>query len=352
MHLMENQLSLWDRANKKIIFQKTLLFIIILKVSSASIAQDTFSIVAADSASRKVGSAGASCVNLISFGITDAGFLGDLLPDTGAINTQSFYLAGNQQNARIRMRAGDAPDEIISWLTTNDAAGNSGQRQYGVAGFVGASAAAAGFTGSDCFDYKNHITGSINGIAYAIQGNILLNQAVLDSMEAKFRNTDGGLECRLMAALQGANVIGADTRCAQYYTSSLFAFLKVAEPNDQYGFPSFNISVISNANLPFEPIDSLQKIFIEQMNCNILSVEEKPEHGNLKIYPNPGSDAITIAVSDVSGKLNIKLLDIFGRIIIEEESFGSQINLYIAHLPRGVYFLKANNFAHQRLIKN
>ena len=67
-------------------------------------AQDTFSIVCADSVTRQVGSAGASCVDLIAFGITDASFLSDIFPDSGAINTQAAYQPGNQENARFRMR--------------------------------------------------------------------------------------------------------------------------------------------------------------------------------------------------------------------------------------------------------
>src|SRR6266513_1144754 len=93
--------------------------LIVLIVISKVYSQDTFSIVAADSSTREVGSAGASCVDLFSAGIADATFLGDLLPDTGSINTQAYYIASNQNNARARMRAGDTPSQIISWLTLN-----------------------------------------------------------------------------------------------------------------------------------------------------------------------------------------------------------------------------------------
>ena len=80
-------------------------------------------------------------------------------------------------------------------------------------------------------DYKNHIVGP----NYAIQGNILSGQAILDSMEARFLATPGPLADKLMAALQGANVPGADTRCLANGTSSLSAFLRVAKPNDLPG---------------------------------------------------------------------------------------------------------------------
>ncbi|HQW25226.1 MAG TPA: hypothetical protein PLV75_04695, partial [Saprospiraceae bacterium] len=65
-------------------------------INTSLSAQDTFSIVAADSTTREVGSAGASCVDLFAAGLADPSFLGQLLPDTGAINTQAFYLPTNQ----------------------------------------------------------------------------------------------------------------------------------------------------------------------------------------------------------------------------------------------------------------
>jgi uncharacterized Ntn-hydrolase superfamily protein len=197
-------------------------------ISFASKSQDTFSIVALDSASREIGSAGASCLDLDAVGISNPAFLTDILPDTGVVNTQSYFMQANQDNARIRMRAGDSPAQIISWLVANDAVSNPEFKQYGIVGFTGNTPSAAAHTGNTCINYKNHITGSTNGFYYAIQGNILKGQEILDSMEAGFRNTNGTLACRIMAAMQGANVVGADTRCITENTSSLFAFLQVA----------------------------------------------------------------------------------------------------------------------------
>ena len=61
-------------------------FIFSLLLSSGLSAQDTFSIVAMDSETGAVGSAGASCVDLFNFpGLSDH-FLGQLIPGLGAIN--------------------------------------------------------------------------------------------------------------------------------------------------------------------------------------------------------------------------------------------------------------------------
>jgi hypothetical protein len=71
-----------------------------------------------------------------------------------------------------------------------------------------------------------------------------------------------------MAALQGANTVGADRRCSANKSSSLFAFIKVAQKDDIFGEPSFNLSVRTHAGEFIEPIDSLQILFDNQyLSC-------------------------------------------------------------------------------------
>lgn len=314
-------------------------------------AQDTFSIVAADSTSRQVGSAGASCVDLFAAGFLDDSFLGDLLPDTGAINTQAFYLPANQNNARIRMRAGDTPNEIIGWLSKHDSQNNPTIRQYGIVGFTGSDVSSAGYTGVNTNNYKNHITGSIDGIYYSIQGNILLNQGVLDAMEANFRNASGDLACRLMAALQGANIIGADTRCAPDETSSLFAFLKVAEPTDAYGSPSLKVSVRTRDNTGIEPIDSLQSIFNAQHNCSTTSIDALPERNMIQLHPNPAQQEI-IFVSDPSLiGTTYSIIDMSGKVIRDGLIAAEETSVDIHTFEAGIYFLVASKSYKVKFVK-
>jgi uncharacterized Ntn-hydrolase superfamily protein len=315
-------------------------------------AQDTFSIVAADSTTREVGSAGASCVDLFAAGLADPSFLGQLLPDTGAINTQAFYLPANQNNARARMRAGDTPIQIINWLAKNDAQNNSSVRQYGIVGFSGDNVSAAGFTGVNTDDYKNHITGNIGGIYYSIQGNILLGQEILDSMEFRFRSATGDLACRLMAALQGAKVVGADTRCAPDGTSSLFAFLKVAQPDDTYGSPSLSLSMRSRDNTGIEPIDSLQSIFDLQHSCVVSAVNTPAESNLLKVYPNPASQEITIKVDPSLIGSQYIISDSSGKELMIGIFTGEFKQVDIHHLTAGMYVLRVGSSHRVGFVKN
>lgn len=276
-------------------------------------AQDTFSIVAVDSITGEVGSAGASCVDLYSAGLPNDDFLGVLIPNVGAINTQAYYLPANQNNATNRMNLGETPSQIIAWLIANDVQSRPDLRQYGIVAMVNGSPEAAAHTGSSTDNYKNHIVGP----NYSIQGNILLGQAVLDSMESRFLNEPGDLGCKLMAALQGANMTGADTRCNPNGTSSLFAFVKVAKPTDTFENPSLNVSVRTRSNAGIEPIDSLQIKFDLIHPCNTTSVETIDFDEFFSIYPNPSSDFLTIE-NKTGEAFKLYLFDAVGKLIFED----------------------------------
>lgn len=252
------------------------LFVLIicsLYLAETAIGQDTFSMVAVDTATKEVGSAGASCVDLFVF-LKEPDFIGELIPGKGAINTQASYDEFNQGNAFQRMEEDSTPQAIIDWLVKNDVANNAAIRQYGIASFVKGAPQTAGYTGANCMNWKGHKA----GYNYCIQGNILLGSQVIDSMEARFLREKGDLKTKLMAAMQGAKMVGADTRCAPNNSSTLFAYLKVAKPTDKDGAnPSFKITVKTKMNDKIEPIDSLQKLFNKktaQSNINLVNQQE------------------------------------------------------------------------------
>ena len=71
--------------------RETLLFLIIVS-TRILVSQDTFSIVAVDTITGKVGSAGASCIQ-------GSIIISDIHPGVGAIHTQSYWNAINQDSA-------------------------------------------------------------------------------------------------------------------------------------------------------------------------------------------------------------------------------------------------------------
>lgn len=240
-------------------------------------AQDTFSIVAIDPVTGQVGSAGASCH-------PDCTILTDVHPGWGVVHTQASWLAANQNYARTLMNMHLSPQQIIDSLVAHDAQNNPSVRQYGIIDLLNGGRTAA-YTGSNCTNWKGHIIGA----TYTIQGNILLGSHILDSMKSRFINTQGTLAQKLMAALQGAKVIGADTRCAPN-TSSQSAFIRVANVGDTIGPLYLNLKVTNAVKPPFgrDPIDSLQVLFNGWMTGVYGYSGAVPEKTVLfQNYPNP-----------------------------------------------------------------
>ena len=227
--------------------RQTLLFLIIVS-TRILVSQDTFSIVAVDTITGEVGSAGASC-------IPGSMIISDVHPGLGAIHTQSYWNAINQDSAASLMGQGYSPQNIIDWLVENDAENNPTIRQYGIIDLIDGGRS-AGFTGENCFDFKGHKLGE----NYAIQGNILLGQSILDDMEAAFLTQYGTFEEKLMASLMAANVTGADTRCTPYGTPAISAFIRVADPDNSEDSLYMDINV-NNAPLTLNPLDSLNVLY-------------------------------------------------------------------------------------------
>jgi uncharacterized Ntn-hydrolase superfamily protein len=308
-------------------------------------AQDTFSIIAVDTITGEIGGAGASCIDESSIqgGVL---IINDIIPARGGIHTQSYWNATNQQNAHNRMMEGLSPQEIIDWLITHDAQNNPGIRQYGIVDFdPSGNPRSAGFTGASCFNYKNHVLGR----NYAIQGNILLGQQILDSMEARFLNTEGTLAEKLMAALQGAKVPGADTRCLDEGTSSLSAFIRVVQPDNTPGNFWCDLLVPS---VPYgvEPIDSLQVLFDQWVIWTSVKGEKFVQPNRAHVFPNPANSEIRFEIpkkADVQ-QLSLQLLTINGELITEFQYKDQPVVVNTSGYSSGIYLFKV--FGDSRLL--
>ena len=305
-------------------------------------AQDTFSIIAVDPVTKEVGSAGASCVTGVgASGIID--IITDIIPGRGGINSQAYVCIPNinLQNGIMRMDLGDSPSEIIDWLINNDACSSQSFdpafRQYGIADFdENGDPRTAGFTGNMTDDYKE----DRQGATFSIQGNILLDQTVIDNMENNFNGTVGTLADKLMAALQGANFAGADQRCLAAGTSSTTAYLLVYKEDDLPGDPYLRLNVGQQPS-GTEPIDILQDLY-----DNFLAFEENTIKSNLRLFPNPATERIVL---ERTAELQIEAITVFdvnGKRMFSEnisEANNLQLEINVSTLPSGIYFLRINS---------
>lgn len=320
--------------NKRIM-KKIYVALLTLFIAFQLQAQDTFSIIALDPVTGEIGSAGASCVTGIGpNGIRD--IITDIIPGRGGVNSQALVCIPNVnlQNAIQQMEGGSSPSEIIDWLQNNDACSaqnfNPEYRQYGIVDFdTNGDPRAAGFTGNLTTDYKE----DRQGATYSIQGNILLNQTVIDNMEDNFNNTTGTLADKLMAALQGANFPGADSRCLADGTSSTTAYLVVYREDDPPGQPYLNLNVGEQAS-GIEPIDILQDLY-----DNFLNLEENILKELIALYPNPTNGILNIDINNKLIGATYNLYNALGKQVQSGSITENNQLLDVSNLDQGIYFI-------------
>jgi uncharacterized Ntn-hydrolase superfamily protein len=305
--------------------------------SGAARGEDTFSIVAVDPLTDQVGSAGASC-------ISGSIIISDVHPGVGAIHTQSYWNGQNQSYARMLMDMGYSPEAIIDSLIANDATGNPSIRQYGIVDLVDGGRSAA-YTGSNCINYKGHILGP----TYAIQGNILLGPQILEDMESGFLATQGTLADKLMSALQGANVPGADTRCASSGRPAISAFIRVARPGDTPSDLYLDLNV-NNTSQDENPIDILQEMYddwVQTTSAPGVEAAGRPGPLLLQNRPNPFATATAIVyVLPRPEHVRLRVFDTAGRVVatLVEDRQGAgrhRASWEVSHeTPSGVYLYR------------
>jgi 1,4-alpha-glucan branching enzyme len=85
---------------------------------------------------------------------------------------------------------------------------------------------------------------------------------------------------------------------------------------------------------------------------NVLAIENEAETG-IKLYPNPSKDMIYIEIPEFGkGYINLKINDVMGKILLENELKAGQKNysIDIKNLPEGTYFLNAEQ-GEKRFVK-
>ncbi|MFT4942762.1 MAG: putative Ntn-hydrolase superfamily protein [Patiriisocius sp.] len=331
--------------------KKLYMILIAALLSFQAQAQDTFSIIAVDPATGDIGSAGASCVDgAANFGgIID--IITKIIPGRGGVNSQAYVCIPNSNlnNAITQMETGATPDEIIDYLLNNDSCNsqnfNPAYRQYGIADFdPNGDPRTAGFTGTAADDYKD----DIQGANYSVQGNILLNETVLNNMQANFNSTTGTLADKLMSAMQGANFAGADSRCLARGTSSTSAYLLVYKADDEINNPHIRLNI---EEMPFgeEPIDSLQSLYNQFLGSNETALKNK-----LQLYPNPVDSEFTLYYEPGVLIKKLSISDMQGKVILQpkqEASNQGALTITTSRLTKGIYFLHVDTLQGIQTIK-
>jgi uncharacterized Ntn-hydrolase superfamily protein len=169
----------------------------------------TFSILGYDPATGELGAAVQSRVFSVGNGVLWAE------ADVGVAATQAIVDVSYGPKALALLRAGMRPDTIVKAILDSDPdPGYAGQRwqkagrQFAVMNPKGEYAA---HTGPEATAWA----GNKGGTFCTAQGNILAGEAVVANMVKNFEETKGPLSLRLVAALEGGQAGGGDTRGQQ-----------------------------------------------------------------------------------------------------------------------------------------
>jgi len=204
----------------------------------------TFSIVAADPATRQVGVAVQSKFPAVG-AIVPAAKAG-----VGAVATQALANVAWPAEALALMEKGVEPAEVVKRLAAADK--DADDRQLGI---VDARGRAATFTGKRCFDHASGIAGD----GFAAQGNILVSRATVEAMARAYeaaRAAKKPLAERLLAALEAGQAAGGDRRGKQS------AALLVVKPGGGYGGIGDKWVDLRVDDSP-EPIAELKRLYFD-----------------------------------------------------------------------------------------
>jgi uncharacterized Ntn-hydrolase superfamily protein len=124
----------------------------------------------------------------------------------GAVATQSFANTTFGPLGLELMAAGLPAAQVLQRLLKDDP-----DRELRQVGLVDLQGQPATFTGKDCYAWAGGLTGQ----HFAVQGNLLAGEAVIQAMAAGHTSTGGDLADRLLAALLAGDRAGGDRRGRQ-----------------------------------------------------------------------------------------------------------------------------------------
>jgi uncharacterized Ntn-hydrolase superfamily protein len=179
-------------------------------------AHATWSVIAVDRATGRLVVASATCVaqnalrNFPAKGLMDVQAI--IAPGYGVAAAQAGVdrTRANQTLIHAGLKAGVHPSEILRQLMADSLIQS---RQFAMVDLQGR---VAGFSGARNQAASLSVQGQVAGteVYYAIQGNILASNEVVQGAVRTFEATGGALEDRVMAAMEAADAAGGDRRCS------------------------------------------------------------------------------------------------------------------------------------------
>lgn len=227
----------------------------------------TYSIVARDQNTGEMGVAVQShwfsVGNSVSWG--EAG--------VGVIATQSLVNVSFGPRGLELLKQGFTAQEVLNKLIESDEG-----RDFRQLAVLDANGNVAAYTGSKCIPEAGHIVGN----QFSVQANLMRSDKVWSAMEEAYKNSEGNLAERLLAALDAAEAAGGDIRGKQS------AAILIVKP-ESTGKPWEDRLVDLHVEDHPEPLKELRRLYrvhqaFEHMNNGDLAIEHNDMQLAMKEY--------------------------------------------------------------------
>jgi uncharacterized Ntn-hydrolase superfamily protein len=217
----------------------------------------TYSIVARDTKTGEMG------IAVQSHWFSVGSVVGWAEAGAGAIATQSFVNVSFGPRGLELLKQGLTAQQVVDSLIASDEGRDV--RQLAI---VDSKGNVATHTGSKCVPYTGHIIGD----NFSVQANLMLNTDVWPAMEKAFKETEGPLAERMIAALEAAQAVGGDIRGKQ---SASILVVKGKSSGKIWEDRLIDLRVEDNP----EPVKELKRLLkvhraYEHMNNGDLAVEK------------------------------------------------------------------------------
>ncbi len=98
--------------------------------------------------------------------------------------------------------------------------------------------------------------------------------------------------------------------------------------------------------------DGGNNLYIDNIGLGTLSGSETLTKNNLKIYPNPANTVLNIELnSNMTGKSDIQILDMTGRVILKNDALGFPNALDISSVNKGMYLISVETETGAKVVK-
>jgi len=222
----------------------------------------TYSIVARDPGTGELGVA----VQSHAFSV------GPIVPwaraGVGAVATQSIVDPGYGPKGLELLASGRSAEQALAELVAADE--GAAVRQVAM---VDAHGVAAAHTGARCIPAAGHVRGD----GFSCQANMMLNDTVWEAMAAAYREADGDLAARLMAALHAAESEGGDIRGRE---SSALLVVAVADSGRPWMYADVLVDLRVEDNP--EPLAELERLLnLQRAFSHAEEADRRQEAGDM-----------------------------------------------------------------------